>query len=506
MNFTRRALLGAAPVFLGLHGARAQRQSRLAVEYEDVQRLAAQLANTPHNRPASDLPSELQDLSYDQYKDIRFRPERTIALGQSAFAVQTFHPGFLFKHSVNLNIVTATGVSPVPYSADFFNFGKNRPPKVSSNIGFAGFKVIYPLNQPGKLDEVISFLGASYFRFLGRGQRYGASARALAVGSGDPNEPEEFPFLKEFWLIEPSSERQLTMLALLDSVSGTGAYEFIVTPSEETEVQVRATLYARKEWGRLGIAPLTSMFYTRKGPRIDPNEFRPQVHDTDTLLVRYEGRWLVRSLDNPQVFRHTNVASEVQGFGLTQRERRFDAYQDVEANYHLRPGYWIEPSADWREGFLHLVELPTKSETEDNIVAFWQPPRSLPAGQSMEWRYRIRALSADPPHDLGRFLGFQASRAKDIGDAWLSRSVVLDFAGGDLEYALKDLGSLQLATECAPGSVVSSRLLPRRSQQGVRAMMEVRGPKPGPLLIRAELRQGERTLTEVAAFVLNPEG
>ena len=129
MNFTRRALLGAAPVFLGLHGARAQRQSRLAVEYEDVQRLAAQLANTPHNRPASDLPSELQDLSYDQYKDIRFRPERTIALGQSAFAVQTFHPGFLFKHSVNLNIVTATAVSPVPYSADFFDFGKNRPPR-----------------------------------------------------------------------------------------------------------------------------------------------------------------------------------------------------------------------------------------------------------------------------------------------------------------------------------------------------------------------------------------
>src|SRR3954447_6668381 len=192
MNLTRRALLGAAPVFLGLHGVRAQRQSRLAVEYEDVQRLAAQLANTAHSPPASDPPAELQDLSYDQYKDIRFRPHRTIFLGQSAFGVQTFHPGFLFKHAVNLNVVTATGVSAVPYSADFFDFGKNRPPQVSSNIGFAGFKVIYPINQPGKLDEVISFLGASYFRFLGRGQRYGASARALAVGSGDPNEPEEF--------------------------------------------------------------------------------------------------------------------------------------------------------------------------------------------------------------------------------------------------------------------------------------------------------------------------
>ena len=118
MNLSRRALLGAAPVFLGVHGACAQRQSRLAVEYEDVQRLAAQLANRAHSPPASDLPAELQDLSYDQYKDIRFRPQRTISLGQSAFGVQTFHPGFLFKRSVNLNIVTATGVRALPYSAE----------------------------------------------------------------------------------------------------------------------------------------------------------------------------------------------------------------------------------------------------------------------------------------------------------------------------------------------------------------------------------------------------
>jgi glucans biosynthesis protein len=364
---------------------------------------------------------------------------------------------------------------------------------------------LYPLNQPEKRDEIISFLGASYFRLLGRGQRYGASARGVAVGSGDLNEPEEFPFFKEFWLIEPSDPRQLRIFALLDSVSGTGAFEFTVMPSDETSVEVRATLYARAEWRRLGIAPLTSMFYTRKGPRIDPDEFRPQIHDTDTLLVRSEGQWTARSLDNPQSIRHTSLAAKVQAFGLLQRERHFDAYQDLEANYHLRPGYWIEPGADWGEGFVHLVELPTRSESEDNIVAFWQPAKTIPAGQSREWTYRIRAVGDGPSVDLARFSGFRASAAKDDGEVWMWKRVVLDWEGGDLAFAAKDVGSIELTAECSAGTVVSSRLLPHPAN-GVRATLEVRGPKPGPVLIRAQLRRQQRSLTETALFVLNPEG
>lgn len=507
LPLSRRSLLAAPALLVGGGPALAQAAPR-PFDYDDVRARAADLARAPHQPPQSNLPPEWRALGYDQYQEIRFRRERSIPLGGSGFSLQAFHPGFLFARTVGLNRVSADGaVSHIPYAADLFEFGKNAVPPVAADLGFAGFKVLYPLNEPDKRDEVIAFLGASYFRFLGRGQRYGLSARGLAVGSGDPQEPEEFPFFRDFWIVEPSSHPgRLTILALLDSPSGTGAYEFTVTPGDQTTVDVRATLYARGEWRRIGLAPLTSMFHSRVGPRLDRDEFRPQVHDSDTLAARSEGRRLARALDNPAEVRLSDFGGDVRAFGLLQRERRFEAYQDLEANYHLRPSYWVEAGERWPEGSLKLVELPTQSEAEDNIVAFWRPARPIPAGGGAEWFYRLTALGADATPALGRFAGFAAGRADEDGQAWLWRSVWLDFGGGDLLYAARDIGRLELATEGSSGQVSVARLTPHPGIGGVRAVVDVRGPRPGPLVVRAELRRGGRALTETAEFVLRPRG
>ncbi len=128
------------------------------------------------------------------------------------------------------------------------------------------------------------FLGASYFRVLGRGQSYGASARGLAINVATTG-GEEFPYFSDFWLVRPlPQQRTLTIFALLDSPSLTGAYRFEIRPGATTDVEVTATLYARKNVEKLGVAPLTSMFLFGEEHRRQFDDYRPEVHDSDGLL------------------------------------------------------------------------------------------------------------------------------------------------------------------------------------------------------------------------------
>ena len=43
-------------------------------------------------------------------------------------------------------------------------------PQAADGLGYAGFNVHYALNLPIYKDDVLAFLGASYFRALGKGQ------------------------------------------------------------------------------------------------------------------------------------------------------------------------------------------------------------------------------------------------------------------------------------------------------------------------------------------------
>lgn len=138
-----------------------------------------------------------------------------------------------------------------------------------SDIGYAGFRLHYPLNTDDYFDELISFLGASYFRALAEGQKYGLSARGLAIDTAVPT-GEEFPVFKEFWLQRPRwHDNSAVIYALLDSPSITGAYKFTVTPGADTVIHVETRLFTRKEIGKLGIAPLTSMYLFGENTKIN---------------------------------------------------------------------------------------------------------------------------------------------------------------------------------------------------------------------------------------------
>src|SRR6185437_10534788 len=212
--------------------------------------------------------------------------------------------------------------------------------------------------------------------------------------------------------------QKMTVWALLDSPGATGAFAFVIEPGMRTVVETQAVLFARRDIGLLGVAPLTSMFFAGKmsPPRDD---YRPEIHDSDGLyLATGKGERIWRPLDNPR------------GFGLMQRERSFEQYQDSAAKLQDRPSLWVEPIGDWGDGEVRLVEIPSKAETNDNVVAFWVPRWSNKQGSRMEYGYRLSALIDDEA--LSPQARVVATRGGAVPNNDKARRIVAEFAGGEL--------------------------------------------------------------------------
>lgn len=191
---------------------------------ETLLQMARSLAKSPYIPPKSVLPPDVDALDYDQHRAIRFVRENGPWYNKKLkFEMQFFHLGSLFKTSIPVNEIINGKSHPISYSSAFFDYGKNKiDTHELKGIGYAGFRLHYPLNSD-YYDELISFLGASYFRALGKGQKYGLSARGLAIDTALQT-GEEFPIFREFWIVRPKrKDKSVTIYALLDSPSVTGA-------------------------------------------------------------------------------------------------------------------------------------------------------------------------------------------------------------------------------------------------------------------------------------------
>ncbi|PZO01157.1 MAG: glucan biosynthesis protein G [Hyphomicrobiales bacterium] len=471
--------------------------------YDDVVSQARSLGERPFDASAASIPAELSQLTYDTYREIRFRRDRAFwREGGSDFRLLPFHLGFLHNKPVQLHIINHGAAIPIPFTTSLFEYGKVPPPKgLSPSVGFAGFAVTTNLNDPNVQDEIISFLGASYFRLIGRGQRYGLSARSLALDVGGLQD-EEFPFMRALWLEEPSRDStELVIYALLDSPSVAGAYRYVVRPGPETHVDVTATIIPRKRIDRLGIAPLTSMFQAGEGDLAQRSDFRPEIHDSDGLMMQAgSGEWIWRPIRNPTALRISSFAdTNPRGFGLMQRDRDFGNYQDLEAHYHARPGYWVEPQGEWGEGRVELIEIPTDNEAFDNIVATWTPNAPLPVGAPAEFRYWITSLSTTG--HLHPYAQIQNSFAgSDVEDGHVqghgTKRFIVDFARGDLAYYLADPDRVEIAASATAGTISTTIIQVNPAIKGFRAIVDASLPEGQTAELRMYLRARGRTLSE----------
>jgi glucans biosynthesis protein len=466
---------------------------------------AAQCAATPYEEPP-DLPDALQKLGYDALRDIRFDTSKALwRMERLPFQVQGFHPGGIQKDRVRIHWMEGDVVQSFSFSPRLFKYpSHDLERQIPETFGFSGFRLHYPLNRPDVLDELIVFQGASYFRALCAGARYGMSARGLAVDTV-ASRWEEFPAFREFWIEKPDrSARSIRVLALLDGPSVVGAYAFHIVPGRDTVIEVRAMLFLRKTPEFLGLMPLTSMhwFGENAGARIQ--DYRPEVHDSDGLLIHTEsGEWLWRPLVNEPRVRHSAfTAHHPKGFGLLQRDRKFESYEDLEAGYHMRPSVWIEPLSPWGEGTIRLIEFSTGTEYADNILACWIPSVLPQVGQPLEIKYRMHWFTesaAFPP--LSRTL---STRISSVIGAPGARKFVLDFSTTP-EMEATGLKKIELDLTVSGGGILQKNLMKNGPANTWRVVFDIQPDDKGETVeLRCTLKAAGKPLTETWTYLWLP--
>lgn len=472
-----------------------------AFGFDQVSAMAERLAAEPFQPNAEPVPEHLAELTPDRYHAIRFRTEASLWRDDPVpYEVQLLPRGSYFRNQAAINVIDGDTIQAVPYSGDLFDFteaGLAEPPP--ADLGFAGFRLMYPLNQDDRLDELAVFLGASYFRMVAAGQHYGLSARGLAIDTGLAKK-EEFPYFREFWLKKPTAgSTSIEIFALLDSESLAGAYQFRLTPGSESVMDVRACLYTRAAVEKLGLAPLTSMFLYGENSVRPHDDLRPEVHDSDgMLLATGRGEWIWRPLVNRQTLQISSFADESpRGFGLMQRDRDSRHYQDLDFNYERRPSAWVEPLDRWGKGFAQLIEIPSDSERNDNIGLLWVPERAVEPGQVWPFSYRLRFGNAYPEFPAtGRALATREAGVPEQDH----RRFSIEFGGGPLGE-LNDENIVELVVTASLGRIIEARSRRNPATGTWLATFTLDPEGEEAVELRAFLKDRDHALTETWSYL-----
>lgn len=443
--------------------------------------------------PPAQAPETLTSLDYSEYRKINYQQDAAVWGGSpTRFSIQLFAPGYLYRDLVDIDIVENGKSRPLALAENSFQVPDPAMAALLAEIGkYAGMRLHYPLNTANYADEFLVFQGASYFRGVSKGQLYGLSARGLAIDVAGPR-GEEHPIFRQFWVERPSSDHDsMVVHALLDSTRVTGAYRFGIYPGSPLRMDIEVTLFPREDIEHVGLAPLTSMFM--HGP-LDPAEladYRPAVHDSEGLAIRRgNGERIWRPLANPRDLQVSAFVDEnPAGFGLIQRQREFGYFQDLEASYQRRPSAWVQPLGDWGKGHVQLVEIPSDSEGNDNIVAYWRPQQGLRQGQAFQYAYRLSWPDDAPGSDSTARVVRSAGGQKLFSD---QDEVVIDYSA----LAADDLEGIAVHATINPGRVLEARIQPNMEINGARVFLSLDNDDQPVSELRVDLKRGDQPVAE----------
>lgn len=467
--------------------------------FADAARRAQQRLRRPAIAPPPEVPPELRGISYDLYRQIRFQTDRSLWRDRGGrFEAQLFHRGFYYGRDVAIVVHDEEGTRPLAFDPALFVYPEGLDPSRFEGLGFAGLRLHAPINNDAYRDEVLVFLGASYFRSLGRGNVYGLSARCVGVDSG-LDRPEEFPEIVALHLVTPRPDDELVhVIADVRGPRVEGAFHFALTPGAPTTIDVDAALFLRSPVEALGLAPLTSMYLFGEDRLARFGDFRPEVHDSDGLVLHAEnGERVFRPLRNPP---RTTLSSfrldRPRAFGLVQRDRDPASYQDLEARYAERPSARVTPRGDWGAGAVRLLEIATRLETDDNIGAFFVPDAP---GRSLRYGYRVEFGTFEEPgaHVIATRLG--RPNATLLPEEFDARDglFVVTWAGVSREVE----PSAQVDVQ---GARVESSRVEREPNGHVRLVIRLEAERDD-VELRAFLHAGESALGETFAYLWQPE-
>ena len=493
------SIRGQAPATGGKHRAlAATTKIELNGVFTQVTAQARALAGAPYKAPPAISP-ELQRLNFTDYGKLKLLGRVPGWPTGTPFHIQLFPAGYLFTWPVKIAVVaggkTWPAQLPITVTGD-----PGLAKRIPNPVPQAGFSAYTPFGQGPSVNQFLSFLGASYFRAVGQGQSWGLSARGIAIDTALPHRAEEFPYFRAFWIVASHPHaRHFTFCALLDSPSLTGAYRFVVRPGRQTVVDVKAVLFERKQVRRLGIAPLTSMFLQGRFSHHRFDQLLRSAHDSDGLAIAMPGNtrlwWPLRNPRRIAIYRF--ALTNPQGFGLMQRARRAGDYRAFGMHYEDRPSAWVTPEGNWGPGHLVLIELPTDSQTNDNISVFWVPDNQGARLQPLTFRYRIAWQGQNPK---GSHLGYVIAGRHAYNANSHSETYVVDFAGQALAAAVP-ASVAPFVRVFGPARVVSAWAT-REATGDWRLQFDLARTGSDAVTIHAALMQGPTRVTETWAGVL----
>ena len=430
--------------------AQPQATMSTSVTLDLLSELARQRAAQPYDEQARKVPDFLNDLGYDQYRDFRFRHERAYWHGENLpFELEFFHPGYLYQKYLDMFEIAPDGaVSPIPFSPEYFEYGPQAEliPQLPRQLGFSGFHLWLGSTagtprQDGDEGRVGLFQGASYFRMVSPANEYGLSGRSLAINTTTAG-AEEFPDITAFWFERPApDDDSFAFLAMLEGPSVVGAYRFVWTPGEPIRLAVEARIVLREQVSELGLAPFSTMFWYGENTARRPADFRPEVHDSDGLFIQTRDEYIWRPLSNPTRTRTDDLPGDnLLAYGLQQRDRDYEHYQDIEADYHLRPDAWVVPGAGMQEGSLRLLEIAIPHEYADNMALVWAPSEMPAVGEVFSFQYDV--YFGERP--LPALSAVVATRYGESLRADGSMEFIIDFQGDALQSLVDDADLLVL--------------------------------------------------------------
>ena len=468
---------------------------------------AKQKAGQPYRAPQPRAAQTINGIDFDAVQKIKFRADHALWTGgTNPDPVSFFHLNRYSGDPVVLHALEDGKAREILYGPDYFDYGAaGLDPKELNDLGFAGFRV---MDGQNKQTDWLAFQGASYFRSSGQAAQYGASARGIAVNTTGAT-AEEFPRFSEFWL--DARGPVVSIYALLDGPSINGAYKFDATKNGAGVVMnVHCTLFFRSDISRLGIAPLTSMYWYGENERRKAEDWRPEIHDNDGLaLWTGKGERIWRPLINPpQVTTNSFIDDSPKGFGLMQRDRDFANYQDDGAFYNKRPSVWVEPEGNWGAGAVQLVEIPTDDEIHDNVVAYWRPDGDIKAGDTLSFDYRLYWRDNEPayPKTIAKVVATRLGRGGIPGqNPWPRdrKKFVVDFTGGALTQ-MQQRFDIKPVVTASRGKIDNGYVIKVVGTDRWRALFDLTVEGSAPVDLRLFLKFGDKTLSETWLYQYFP--
>jgi glucans biosynthesis protein len=420
--------------------------------------LARALAVKPFAAPNLDLPSALTNLTYEAYSAIRAKPEGLIwSDDSSGFVIEPLHRGFIFTNPMQINLVEGGLSRRLNYDASKFVFGGVNLPAPPAKLDFSGFRVLRR-DDRGEMQELAIFQGASFFRSAARGQNLGVTSRGLSIRTGDAR-GEEFPFFRTVWIEKASrAANALTINALLDSESVSGAYRFTIHPGDATIIDVECSLFPRAALDNFGLATMSATSLFSPLDRRGDDDVRDAAAEcTGLQMFTGAGEWVWRPVSNRNNLQISEfVDSNPKGFGFLQRNREFDDFYDLIQHWERRPSLWVEPIGDWGPGSVELVEIPSDNENAQNMIAFWRSKTPLAKGQQADFAYRQFWCWSPPSRPpAAAVTGSRGGR----GGAARQRRFLVEFRGDALGDFTR-MADVKANLTASPAKIVSLRTYP----------------------------------------------